>query len=61
MTEKTINLIFDFCVELLVDSASFLGISYQEINVWLFVVAMPGTLLASIALNVVLLKKKFNS
>ena len=32
---------FDFCVELLIDSARFLGISYEEINVWLFVVIWP--------------------
>ena len=38
---KWVDRTFDFCVELLVDSARFLGISYEEINVWLFVVIWP--------------------
>ena len=38
---KWIDETFDFCVELLIDSARFLGISYEEINVWLFVVIWP--------------------
>ena len=29
------------CVKLLIDSAQFLGITYEEINVWLFVVIWP--------------------
>ena len=36
-----IDLIYDFCVKLLIDTASFLGITYEEINVWLFVVIWP--------------------
>ena len=38
---KWVDETFDFCVELLIDSARFLGISYEEINVWLFVVIWP--------------------
>ena len=38
---KWVDRTFDFFVELLVDSARFLGISYEEINVWLFVVIWP--------------------
>jgi hypothetical protein len=40
MTEW-INIIFYGSVEALVRLAKLLGISYQEINVWLFCVAWP--------------------
>ncbi len=36
-----INIIFNFCVRLLYDIGSILGISYEEINVWIFVVIWP--------------------
>ena len=36
-----IDAVFDYCVKLLIDAASFLGITYEEINVWLFVVIWP--------------------
>ena len=36
-----IDIVFDFCVRLLIDAAGFLGITYEEINVWLFVVIWP--------------------
>ena len=36
---KWVDETFDFCVELLIDTARFLG--YEEINVWLFVVIWP--------------------
>ena len=36
-----IDTIYNFCVQLLIDSARFLGISYEEINVWLFCVIWP--------------------
>ena len=32
---------FNFCVILLYDVATFLGISYEEINVWLFCLIWP--------------------
>ena len=35
------DIIYDFCVQLLIDTARFLGISYEEINVWLFCVIWP--------------------
>jgi hypothetical protein len=38
-----IDTIFNFCVRLLYDVANILGISYEEINVWLFVVIWPIT------------------
>ena len=36
-----IDVVFDFCVKLLIDAAKFFGITYEEINVWLFVVIWP--------------------
>ena len=36
-----IDVVFDFCVKLLIDAARFFGITYEEINVWLFVVIWP--------------------
>ena len=36
-----IDIIYDFSVQFLIDTARFLGISYEEINVWLFCVIWP--------------------
>ena len=36
-----IDAVFDFCVILLIDATKILGITYEEINVWLFVVKWP--------------------
>ena len=36
-----IDVIFDWCVELLVKLAELLGITYNEINVWIFVIIEP--------------------
>ena len=39
------NEIFDWCVDFLEWLAPLLGMSYKEINVWLFVILMPGIIL----------------
>jgi len=36
-----IDLTFNFCVYLLYDVGRLIGITYEEINVWLFVVIWP--------------------
>jgi hypothetical protein len=36
-----IDTIFRLCVVLLVDLADFLGVSYEEINIWIFVIIWP--------------------
>lgn len=36
-----IDTVFNFCVHFLYDIAGILGISYEEINVWLFCVIWP--------------------
>ncbi len=42
--------IFDWCVAVLVYFASVFGITYKEINVWVFVIIWPILTLALIAL-----------
>ena len=54
-----IDLIFDWCVHFLYDVADLLGISYEEINVWLFVFILPISLVLSLGLNVYLLRRDY--
>ena len=35
------DVIFRYCVVLLVEMAKYLGISYEELNIWLFVIIHP--------------------
>ena len=39
--DSIINTIFDYCVELLVICAQAVGMTYEEINVWFFIVVEP--------------------
>lgn len=48
--------VFRWAVVQLVWWAEVLGVSYETLNVWLFVILLPSALLASLALNVYLLK-----
>ena len=48
-----IDAVFDWCVLLLFDIADRLGLTYEEVNVWLFVIIGPTLFLLSISLNVV--------
>jgi len=48
-----IDIIFDWAVIALVELAKWLGITYEEINVWLFVIAWP---IATIVMMLVILK-----
>ena len=52
-----VDLIFKICVITLVDLASILGITYEEINVWLFVFIWPALTLYLILRNIFLRKK----
>lgn len=45
-----INWIFWTGVEILKDMSAYLGMTYQELNVWLFIVAHPLITLLFIAL-----------
>ena len=50
-----IDLTFDYCVRLLYKIANAIGITYEEINVWLFAIALPSMLVFSLSLNLWLL------
>ena len=52
-----IDIIFDWCVLFLIKTANQLGITYEEINVWLFVIVLPLVLLISLLMNWVLVLK----
>ena len=47
-----IDITFDWCVRLLYSLANAIGVTYEEINVWLFVIILPVILLASLSLNI---------
>lgn len=48
--------IFDWCVKVLVYGAGIFGISYKEINVWVFVVIWP--ILTIILIGIILLQQR---
>ena len=52
-----IDLVFNYCVRLLYELAGAVGITYEEINVYLFVIVGPILLVASIGLNVFLIMR----
>ena len=52
-----IDSLFRWCVVLLVDLADLLGISYEALNVYLFVFLLPLVLLCSGLLNIFLYKR----
>ena len=55
-----IDITFNFCVRLLYDVGGFIGITYEEINVWLFVVIWPIASLVLFA-EVIRLRLKVNT
>ena len=50
-----IDITFDYCVRLLYQVAGMMGITYEEINVWLFVIILPTIMLFSFTLNLYLI------
>lgn len=52
-----IDLVFKVCVIALVDLASLLGVSYEAINIWIFVIIWP-ILTIYIILRIIFLKHK---
>ena len=52
-----IDITFDWCVKFLYMVANLLGITYEEINIWLFVIIGPLFFLISICLNYYFYKK----
>ena len=55
-----IDLTFNFCVSFLYDICRLLGVTYEEINVWLFVVIWPIASLILFA-EVIRLRLKLSS
>jgi hypothetical protein len=47
--QTRIDRIFDLCVDLLVWLADKLGMTYQQINVWIFCVLVPAIILGQTA------------
>ncbi len=52
-----IDIIFDWCVLFLIKTASQIGITYEEINIWLFVILLPLVLFISLLMNWILMSK----
>ena len=48
--------IFDWCVNVLIYWAGILGITYQEINVWIFVIIWP--LLTIILIGIIVIQRR---
>jgi hypothetical protein len=40
-----VDALFRLCVVILVDVANVLGISYEALNIWLFVIIQPGIII----------------
>jgi hypothetical protein len=55
MEAEMMNQIFDWCVQVLVYWAGILGITYKEINVWVFVIIWP---ILTIILVAIILKQR---
>ena len=55
-----IDLTFNFCVSFLYDICGLLGVTYEEINVWLFLVIWPIASLILFA-EVIRLRLKLSS
>ena len=43
---------FDWCVNILLNAADTIGVTYEALNVWVFVIIVPVVLVISLALNV---------
>lgn len=56
MEAEMMDQIFDWCVSVLVYWAGIFGITYKEINVWVFVIIWP--LLTMILIGVVLIQQR---
>lgn len=52
-----VDIVFNWCVRLLYDWATFFGITYEEINIWIFIVVWPIITLAMAAWIVLLLRQ----
>ena len=51
MHNNWINIIFDWCVNFLVNVASAIGVTYEALNVFIFVIMVPAVIGVSMAIN----------
>ena len=54
-----IDVVFNYCVRLLYDVASLIGITYEEINVWIFCILWPVVTIIMLA-EIIRLRIKFS-
>jgi hypothetical protein len=54
-----IDVVFNYCVRLLYDAASLIGISYEEINVWILCILWPVVTIVMLA-EIIRLRIKFS-
>lgn len=52
-----IDALFQWCVVALVDVAGFFGVSYEALNVYLFVFLLPISLLVLLGVNIILFRR----
>jgi hypothetical protein len=50
---KQVDAIFDWCVEVLLYFAGVFGITYKEVNVWVFVIIWPIISIALVTIVIV--------
>ena len=48
---------FDWCINSLFSAADTIGITYEALNVWVFVIIVPVVLVISLAVNIYFLWK----
>ena len=53
------DVVFNYCVRLLYDVASLIGITYEEINVWIFCILWPVVTIIMLA-EIIRLRIKFS-
>ena len=57
MDNTWINIIFDWCVNFLVNIASAIGVTYEALNVFIFVIMVPTVIGISMAINLYFILK----
>jgi len=48
---------FDWCVNILLSAADTIGVTYEALNVWIFVIIVPVVLVISLVVNIYFLWK----
>ena len=57
MDKNWIENTFDWCVNILLNAADTIGVTYEALNVWVFVIIVPVVLVISLAVNIYFLWK----